>query len=109
MMKTIGLIIALLSLINVKAINSNNNNEDKPKSFSISGKVVDNNENLTGVKVILDNQEINVYTDFEGNFTIDNVLEGDHVISFSLVTYENKELKINPKNDNNLTIELETK
>lgn len=79
------------------------------KSYTLTGKVVDNVESLTGVKVMLDHEEVEVYTDFDGNFTIDNVLEGDHVISFSMVAYDDKEVKVNPRKDSNLKVELEAK
>ena len=105
-MRTIVLVIALFSL---STVFGGNNNEDKPKSFSISGKVVDNNESLTGVKVMLDGKEAIVYTDFDGNFTLENVLAGEHTISFSLITYNNKEITLNPTTNNSLEIELETK
>jgi len=105
-MKTIALVITLFSLT---TLFGNNNNETNPKSFSISGKVVDSEESLTGVKIILDGKETVVYTDFDGNFTIDNVLAGEHTISVSLVTYNNKEITFNPTNNNTLNIELETK
>ena len=82
-MRTLVLVITLLSITNLKA---NGNNGDKLKSFSIVGKVVDNTESLTGVEVMLDNKQLIVYTDFEGNFTIDNVLEGEHTLSFSLIS-----------------------
>ena len=105
-MRTIALVIALFSLTTVLA---NNNNEEKLKSFTISGKVIDNNESLTGVKILLDGKETVVYTDFDGNFTIDNVLAGEHTMSFSLITYNNKEVTFNPAKENNLEVELETK
>ena len=105
-MRTIALVIALFSLTTVFAANDN---EDKLKSFSISGKVVDNNESLTGVKILLDGKEAVIYTDFDGNFTLENVLAGEHTISFSLITYNNKEVTFNPAKENNLEIELETK
>jgi hypothetical protein len=105
-MRTVALVIALFSLTTVFA---GNNNGDKLKSFSISGKVVDSNESLTGVKILLDGKETVVYTDFDGNFTIDNVLAGEHTISFSLITYNNKEVTFNPAKENSLEIELETK
>jgi len=106
-MKTIAIVIALFSLTTVFA--GNNNEEKLKKSFSISGKVVDNNESLTGVKILLDGKETVVYTDFDGNFTIDNVLAGEHTISFSLITYNNKEVRFNPANESKLEVELETK
>lgn len=105
-MKSITTILIFLAFTSVFA---NNNNEDKPKSFSITGKVIDNTESLTGVKVMLDNQELTVYTDFEGNFTIENVLEGEHTLSFSLVTYNNKEVVINPSRTNKVEVQLTEK
>jgi len=105
-MRTVALVIALFSLTTVFA---GNNNGDRLKSFSISGKVVDSNESLTGVKILLDGKETVLYTDFDGNFTIDNVLAGEHTISFSLITYNNKEITFNPANENILEVELETK
>ena len=100
------LVIALFSITNLSA---NNNNEDKPKSFSISGKVLDNTESLTGVKVMLDNKEVVVYTDFEGNFTLQNVIEGEHTLSFSLIAYDNKQIIFNPKDNTQLEVELKEK
>jgi len=98
-------LLFILSIVFATASFANNNNE-KLKSFSLSGKVVDNGGSLTGVKVVLDNKEIVVYTDFEGNFSINNVLEGDHVISFSMVAYDTEIIKINPKNRQNINIKL---
>ena len=105
-MRILVLVIALFSITNLSA---NNNNEDKPKSFSISGKVLDNTESLTGVKVMLDNKEVVVYTDFEGNFTLQNVIEGEHTLSFSLIAYDNKQIIFNPKDNTQLEVELKEK
>ena len=105
-MRTVALVIALFSFT---AVFAGNNNGDKLKSFSISGKVVDNNESLTGVKILLDGKETVIYTDFDGNFTIENVLSGEHTLSFTLITYNNKEIKFNPASDNRLEVELENK
>lgn len=81
----------------------------RKKVYSISGQVKDMNEVLTGVKIILDGKETIVYTDFEGNFTINNVVEGQHTISFSLVTYNNKKIVFNPREEKSLKVELEAK
>ena len=106
-MRTVALIIALFSLTTTFA--GNNNGDKLKKSFSINGKVVDNNESLTGVKILVDGKETVVYTDFDGNFTIDNVVAGEHTISFSLITYNNKVVKFNPAKENSLEGELEAK
>ena len=105
-MKIIVLVIAFFSLSTAFA---GNNVEEKLKSFSISGKVVDNTESLTGVKIMLDGKEMTVYTDFDGNFTIENVLAGEHTISLSLITYNSKEVTFNPSTSNKLEINLEAK
>jgi hypothetical protein len=104
-MRLIILAIALVSFTTSFA----NNNEEVLKSFSISGKVVDNTESLTGVKIVLDGKEITVYTDFDGNFTIENVLAGEHSISLSLITYNNKVITFNPTIDKTLEIALDAK
>ncbi len=106
-MKLIALVITLCSLTTVFA--NNNNEKEKLKSFSISGKVIDENESLTGVKIVLDGKERIVYTDFDGNFTLENVIAGKHTISLSLITYNNKEITFNSADKNTLEIELETK
>ena len=104
-MRLIILAIALVSFTTSFA----NNNEEVLKSFSISGKVVDNTESLTGVKIVLDGKEVTVYTDFDGNFTIENVLAGEHTISLSLITYANKVITFNPSTDKTLEIALDAK
>ncbi|MCO6500953.1 MAG: carboxypeptidase-like regulatory domain-containing protein [Vicingus serpentipes] len=104
-MRILVLVIALFSIVNLSA----NNNEDKLKSFSISGKVLDNKESLTGVKVMLDNKEVIVYTDFEGNFTLQNVIEGEHTLSFSLIAYDDKQITFNTKEASTLEVELKEK
>jgi len=105
-MRLLILIIALFSLTSSFA---NNNEKNEPKSFLITGKVVDNNESLTGVKVVLDGKEMVVYTDFDGNFVIENVVPGEHTLSLSLITYDNKVVTFNPSSNNNLEIELDAK
>ena len=108
-MKTILSLIAALSLF-VSTTSANNNEEKAPKkTYTVTGKVMDVNESLTGVKVILDGKETSVYTDLDGNFTLNNVVEGEHMVSLSFVTYNNKEIIFNPEKSNDLVIELQAK
>ena len=104
-MKTIVTIIALFTFTLAFA----NNDKKEVKTHSISGKVVDAKESLTGVKVWLDGKETTVYTDFDGNFTINKVVEGEHKIAFSLITYKNKEVVLNTKSNEKITVELNEK
>ena len=106
-MKLIALAITILSITSVFA--NDHSEKEKLKSFSISGTVTDESESLTGVKIVLDGKERIVYTDFEGNFTLDNVVAGKHTISLSLITYNNKEITFNPAELSNLEIELKEK
>ena len=97
MIKKIIIIIALFVLTAF-------NTEEK---FKVNGKVVDNNESLAGVKVLLNERVF--YTDLDGNFTIDNLTIGEHRISFSLISYNSKEVTFNPAKENILNIKLLSK
>lgn len=103
-MKTIVLVISIFTF---SALFANNN--DEPKMFSVTGKVMDNKEALVGVKITVDGEDRIVYTDLDGNFILNGIVEGEHTISFSMVTYDNKEIVFNPKSGENLIVELKAK
>ena len=58
---------------------------------SISGKVVDikTGESLVGVAVEVEGTEQKVYTDLDGNFTINNIDPGHYNLVLSLISYKN--------------------
>lgn len=85
---------------------ANNDKTTKAKTFSITGKVIDKQDALMGVKVILDGKEVVVYTDMDGNFKINNVKEGNHTLSFDMLSYEEKTIVVNPTLDQNLIVKL---
>lgn len=89
-----------------QAVFAGNEGNKKLKTFSLSGKVLDNAGSLTGVKVVLNNKEVTVYTDFDGNFTIENVKEGINTISFSMVAYGSKTLSVNPSEKPSIEVKL---
>lgn len=64
---------------------------------SVSGKVVDRitGEALVGVKVSINGNNENVYTDFDGNFEMKNVRPGNVSLTASYISYKNKTEKIN--------------
>lgn len=86
-----------------------NNDSKNVKTTTFTGKVSDQTENLTGVKVIIDGKESFVYTDFDGNFTINDVPVGIHTISFSMVAYENKEIKVDLSKETTIDVQLSSK
>lgn len=95
-------IIITLALFSLTALFVMKNNGRK-----VSGKVVDSNESLAGVKIVLDERV--VYTDLDGNFTMEDVARGEHRISFSLISYNTKEVTFNTNSDDFLNIKLKTK
>lgn len=102
-MRVLLFVLAILFMFQAQA---GNKNEKKMRSYSVSGKVVGGEDGLTGVKVMLDNKETVVYTDFDGNFTINNLRGDNHTISFSLIAYDTKEVVVNSNESNSLLIKL---
>ncbi len=86
-----------------------NNNENKAKLSVVKGKVLDQQESLTGVKIMVDNVPTTVYTDFDGNFILTNLTQGKHTISFSMVAYENKVIEIDLTESQNIEVKLDSK
>ena len=99
-------LLIITAFLLVFQANAENKNKKALGSYSISGKVVGGGENLTGVKVVLDDKETIVYTDFDGNFTIENLRGDKHILSLSYVAYNNKEVLITPNASNELVISL---
>src|SRR5690606_29928339 len=64
------------------------------QSQSISGTVSDANGPLPGANVLIKGTNNGTTTDFDGNYTIQNVSEGD-VLVFSYIGYLNQEVSVN--------------
>jgi protocatechuate 3,4-dioxygenase beta subunit len=92
--------------------NKNGHENNTTMTTTIKGKVIDKEtgEALTGVKVKIPGLDVETYTDFEGNFKIDQVKPGDYKIYTSFISYQNqtfKQIKLELKESNNLTLEME--
>ena len=76
------------------------------QSGSITGSVTDSNTNdpLPGVNVIVKNTTNGTNTDFNGNFSVDNVSSGD-VLVFSYLGYKTYEYTVS--NSFNVSISLD--
>lgn len=72
----------------------------------LSGVVFDKktNESLAGVIVLVNGQKI--YTDLEGQFTVRNLCIGVCEIKVSLISYEEKTIKVDTSKQNNLRVAL---
>lgn len=78
----------------------------------LSGSVIDQqtNEALVGVKVELKGTNKVVYTDFDGNYSFENVKPGTYKLTASYVSYERKcleEVSVNPQ-ENEMIISLKS-
>lgn len=72
---------------------------------SLSGVVLDNEtgEALTGVAIRFEGSNETVYTDFDGNFKIVNVVPGNYNILSSYISYNDNKLKdVNVSGVNNV-------
>lgn len=76
------------------------------QSISVQGKVTDeNNIPLLGVNVLVKNESRGTTTDFDGNFTIENIAPGD-VLQFSYLGFVSQEVTFS--NQQSINIQLLT-
>lgn len=75
---------------------------------SFSGTVIDfaSGEALTGVEVTVEGTDIKVYTDFDGNFSIDNVKPGNYNIIASYISYEKSLIENFEANTQNKEVDI---
>ena len=74
---------------------------------TVSGKVSDENGPIAGANVILKGTSIGAATDFDGNFTINNV-PSNGVLVFSYLGYVTKEVLVGNQTEINVTLESDT-
>lgn len=79
-------------------------------STSIAGQVIDEStgEALAGATVTIEGMDLNVYTDFDGQFQFDELSPGEYTIKLNLISYDDNTSKITAdlKKDNTLKIKL---
>lgn len=93
------ILIICTSLLGLPAISSDRPSIDVAQNVCLSamgtkltGQVVDRNthEPLVGAKVKIVDCNIEVYTDFDGNFSFDRISEGEHILQVEYVSYETR-------------------
>jgi hypothetical protein len=102
--------IALASISTYADSNTKKETTNTATSTCIKGKVIDvtTGEALPGVEVNIEDYKKKAYTDFDGNFVIENVKPGGYDIEISYISY--KEIVKAVKVDNSskeLRVELE--
>lgn len=89
--------IALTSIISSLCLNAQN---------TVTGMVTDQeDEPLIGVNVLVNGSNKGTATDFDGNFTLENVAD-DATLNFSYIGYQTLEVQLNGKTE--ITVKLES-
>lgn len=78
---------------------------------TISGKVLDadNGESIIGCNIILQGTTIGTVTDFDGNYTLQNVPAGSYNIIFSFISYDKHIQKVEVTKTSNVVINVNLK
>ena len=118
-MKKLFLSIIVIAISTFTFAGNNGENSETPKNpviptqtITLTGQVLDVNsgEALTGVEVTIEGSDIKAYTDFDGNYKLENVEPGTYNIIASFISY-NKSLVENYEADidsNEVDIKLAT-
>lgn len=83
-----------------------NSTEVKIETLSLNGVVSDKatGETLAGAVIVANGKKL--YTDFDGNFSIDNVCSGKCLIKVSLISYEDQTIEVDPASVKQVDIKL---
>lgn len=113
-----GIIIVLLIIVSVFSVNAKETDaklkESDTKSqatMMITGSIADqfSGESLVGVEVKIEGTDLKTYTDFDGNFTFENVKPGDYKISTNYISYQKMTQELNlTKSQNKIKIKLQS-
>jgi hypothetical protein len=111
MKKVILLVIVALVAFSNNLSANNKIEQDMIVELSTSGNklqgvVLDKltHESLAGVVVSVAGQK--VYTDFDGNFTVNNISKGKYEVRVSMISYQDQVITIDPNKQKSLEIQL---
>lgn len=110
MKKVIALFVTVLLVSAVFAGNKSEVAADVAK-LPVKGIVIDKvtGETLTGVLIKIEDPNLNVYTDFDGEFNF-NIAEGDYTFTSELVSYKTAHVTVKVSDETQMVkIELERK
>lgn len=105
-------IIIITILLSVQAFSGEKEKEVVNNNInSIHGKVTDihNGQTVAGAVVILQETQQKTYTDFEGNFTFENLKEGKYTLITSMISYKSKQSRVQLQpSTKSITFQLES-
>ena len=113
-MKAFKALIILSGILFIaQPIIADNTKEQSPaqKAITIAGKITDkqSGEELVGVIVEVEGTDIMVYTDMNGQYTIDNLTKGDYTLNIKYISYQEtviEDLKLDNTEAKDLDIQL---
>ena len=111
MRKSIFLVFMMFAFALSIQANENKKIKENNNVIALSGTLIDadSNELLTGVAVRIEGANQIVYTDFDGNFSFENLKPGNYIISAEYVSYKKhvKQIALTPS-DSHYTIKLKS-
>lgn len=117
-MKNLLFIVALMFSVSVafadngsKNEPTENNSSSTVATTSVNGLVVDLNsgESLAGAIVKIKGTDKVAYTDFDGNFTFENLKAGTYTLEITYISYKNslvENMVVSTSKDNSIEIQL---
>jgi hypothetical protein len=114
-MKRFPLFLTIIATGLVLCTFASNDGAPAPEARStVSGKVVDlvSGETLAGVAVSIEGTDTKVYTDLDGNFTIQDVKPGTYNLVLSMISYKNslvENIELLPNEKEVLEVKLDNK
>ncbi len=110
-MKKITMLIAVIMMAVVTGIAMKPGEAEKEavRTVSLSGQVLDivSGEGLAGVKVQLEETDEVIYTDFDGNFSIEGLLPGSYNITASYISYKSSDVKVDVDDTRSVQLTME--
>jgi len=104
MKKITIIILSFILLVGINSAFADNTGDGTPKTVSLSGKVIDksNQETLAGALIRIEGTDLETYTDFDGNFTINGLLPDTYKVKCSMISYSDieEEIEIDQKSSN---------
>jgi len=104
-------VLSSLLLIYFTAIATNDNPPKNEVNTNFQGKVIDKltGESLVGVVIEISGTDIKVYSDLEGNYTINGLKTGQYTIIVNYISYRKdiRVLEIKENENKNINILLE--
>jgi len=113
-MKTQIIVAAFVAVLGLSSFTGEKEKTaDASANITLSGIVVDSQtkETLAGVEVTIEGTNLKTYTDFEGNFSFDNIQPGNYKVVTKYVSYnavESRTVSIQPNEMHALNLELQS-